>query len=114
MRIRSRIGADREDGQDGTINVRAGQSDAARRYYRYRRGHGAGTQYRDDLEGVPLRMFGVSPITLFDVSAYPTRIAAEIKDWDASPWMDKKEIRRMDRFVQFAVARRRWRWRTAA
>ena len=47
---------------------------------------------------------GVSPITLFDVSAYPTRIAAEIKDWDPSPWMDKKEIRRMDRFVQFAVA----------
>ena len=47
---------------------------------------------------------GISPITLFDVSAYPTRIAAEIKDWDASPWMDKKEIRRMDRFVQFAVA----------
>jgi 3-oxoacyl-[acyl-carrier-protein] synthase II len=46
----------------------------------------------------------VSPITLFDVSAYPTRIAAEIKEWDASPWMDKKEIRRMDRFVQFAVA----------
>jgi 3-oxoacyl-[acyl-carrier-protein] synthase II len=47
---------------------------------------------------------GVSPITLFDISAYPTRIAAEIKDWDPSPWMDKKEIRRMDRFVQFAVA----------
>src|SRR5579871_2310110 len=47
---------------------------------------------------------GVSHITLFDPSDYPTRIAAEIKEWDASPWMDKKEIRRMDRFIQFAVA----------
>lgn len=47
---------------------------------------------------------GVSQITLFDASAYPTRIAAEIKEWDPSPWMEKKEARRMDRFVQFAMA----------
>jgi len=47
---------------------------------------------------------GVSKVSGFDMSAYPTQIAAEIKEWDASPWMDKKEIRRMDRFIQFAVA----------
>lgn len=47
---------------------------------------------------------GVGPIELFDVSEYPTRIAAEIKDFDPEQYFDKKEARRMDRFVQFAVA----------
>ncbi len=47
---------------------------------------------------------GVSEISSFDTSSYTTRIASEIKEWDASPYMDRKEIRRMDRFVQFAVA----------
>lgn len=47
---------------------------------------------------------GVSPIESFDVSEYPTRIAAEIKDFNPEDYFDKKEARRMDRFVQFAVA----------
>jgi beta-ketoacyl-acyl-carrier-protein synthase II len=47
---------------------------------------------------------GAAPITLFDSSAYITRFAAEVKNWDPSPYMDKKEVRRMDRFAQFAVA----------
>ncbi|MCS7459501.1 beta-ketoacyl-ACP synthase II [Paenibacillus doosanensis] len=47
---------------------------------------------------------GVGNIELFDVSEYPTRIAAEIKDFNPEQYFDKKEARRMDRFVQFAVA----------
>jgi len=47
---------------------------------------------------------GVSLIEAFDTSEYPTRIAAEIKDFSPEEYMDKKEARRMDRFVQFAVA----------
>ncbi|MED4602579.1 beta-ketoacyl-ACP synthase II [Paenibacillus validus] len=47
---------------------------------------------------------GVSTIESFDVSEYPTRIAAEIKDFVVEEYVDKKEARRMDRFVQFAVA----------
>lgn len=47
---------------------------------------------------------GVSLIESFDVSEYPTRIAAEIKDFNPEEYFDKKEARRMDRFVQFAVA----------
>jgi 3-oxoacyl-[acyl-carrier-protein] synthase II len=46
---------------------------------------------------------GVSHIEAFDVSEYPTRIAAEIKGWNPEEYMDKKEARRMDRYVQFAV-----------
>ncbi|WP_314586076.1 beta-ketoacyl-ACP synthase II [Paenibacillus terrigena] len=47
---------------------------------------------------------GVSNVEAFDVSEYPTRIAASIKDFNPDEYMDKKEARRMDRFVQFAVA----------
>lgn len=47
---------------------------------------------------------GVSLIEAFDTSEYPTRIAAEIKGFSPEEYMDKKEARRMDRFVQFAVA----------
>ncbi|MDN4592417.1 beta-ketoacyl-ACP synthase II [Polycladomyces subterraneus] len=47
---------------------------------------------------------GVGPVTQFDASDYPTRIAAEVKDFDPLDYMDRKEARRMDRFVQFAVA----------
>jgi 3-oxoacyl-[acyl-carrier-protein] synthase II len=46
---------------------------------------------------------GVGPVTRFDASEYSTRIAAEIKDFDPENYIDKKEARRMDRFVQFAV-----------
>ena len=46
---------------------------------------------------------GVSRITQFDVSDYTTQVAASVKEWDASPYMNPKEARRMDRFVQFAV-----------
>jgi 3-oxoacyl-[acyl-carrier-protein] synthase II len=47
---------------------------------------------------------GVSDITGFDTTGYSTRIAAEIKEWSAEPYLDKKEARRMDNFIQYAVA----------
>ena len=46
---------------------------------------------------------GVGPVTRFDVSQYPTRIAAEVKDFDASSCIDKKEARRMDLAEQYAI-----------
>lgn len=47
---------------------------------------------------------GVSVIEAYDFSEYPTRIAAEIKGFNPEEYgVDKKEARRMDRFVQFAV-----------
>lgn len=47
---------------------------------------------------------GVSRIESFDVSEYPTQIAAEVRDFKPEDYIDRKEARRMDRFVQFAVA----------
>jgi 3-oxoacyl-[acyl-carrier-protein] synthase II len=47
---------------------------------------------------------GIAPISLFDVGDYPTRIAGEVKDFNAEDWLDRKEARRIDRFIAFAVA----------
>ena len=47
---------------------------------------------------------GIAPITLFDASTFPTRIAGEVKGFDPSKFMDRKEARRNDRFIQFALA----------
>jgi len=47
---------------------------------------------------------GIGKITRFDVSDYPSKIAAEVKDFDASSYLDKKEMRRMDMVEQYAVA----------
>jgi len=47
---------------------------------------------------------GIGPITQFDATEYETRIAGEVKDFDPAKFMDRKEARRSDRFVQFAVA----------
>jgi 3-oxoacyl-[acyl-carrier-protein] synthase II len=47
---------------------------------------------------------GGGPITVFDASDHETRIACEVKDFDPSQYMDRKEIRRNDRFVHYAMA----------
>ncbi|MCX6003289.1 MAG: beta-ketoacyl-ACP synthase II [Chloroflexi bacterium] len=46
---------------------------------------------------------GVDNITLFDASAHITKFAAEVKGFDPSNYIDRKDARRMDRFTQFAV-----------
>ena len=46
---------------------------------------------------------GAGPITYFDTTNYSTLIAAEADDFDPSDYMETKEIRRTDRFVQFAT-----------
>ena len=47
---------------------------------------------------------GLTRITRFDPSPYDTQIAGEVKDFDASAYMDRKDIRRTDRFTHYAVA----------
>ncbi|MBW4459874.1 MAG: beta-ketoacyl-ACP synthase II [Nodosilinea sp. WJT8-NPBG4] len=46
---------------------------------------------------------GTARITHFDPSQHASQIAAEVKGFDPSDFLDKKEVRRMDRFSQFAV-----------
>ncbi len=47
---------------------------------------------------------GVGALTRVDASRYTTRIAAEVRDFDAEQFMPRKDIRRVDLFIQFAVA----------
>jgi len=47
---------------------------------------------------------GVGPITKFDASLLPTRIAAEVKNFKAADWMPPKETRRSDTFIHYGLA----------
>lgn len=46
---------------------------------------------------------GIGPIDTFDVSDYPTRFAGLVSDFDPGDIIDRKELRRMSRFIQFAL-----------
>ena len=46
---------------------------------------------------------GIGPVTRFDVSKYDTRIGGEVREFRAEDFLDKKEIRRADLFVQYAI-----------
>jgi 3-oxoacyl-[acyl-carrier-protein] synthase II len=47
---------------------------------------------------------GIAPITRFDSSRLATRIAGEVKNFDPVQHIEKKEVKKMDRFIQFAIA----------
>ena len=47
---------------------------------------------------------GISRITKFDVTDYPAQIAGEIRDFDATRYIEKKEVKKSDTFIHYAVA----------
>ena len=47
---------------------------------------------------------GIGPITRFDATHFSTRFAGEVKHFDPLQWIEKKELKKMDIFIQFAVA----------
>jgi 3-oxoacyl-[acyl-carrier-protein] synthase II len=47
---------------------------------------------------------GIGLLTRFDTSDLPTKVAAEVKNFEPTEWINKKESRHMDRFAQFALA----------
>ena len=46
---------------------------------------------------------GISRITRFDVSEYPAQTAGEVKDYDPLNYFDRKEVRKYDPYIQFAL-----------
>ena len=47
---------------------------------------------------------GVGPITRFDAARYPSRVAGEVKDFNPEDYVAKKDVKKMDRFIHFALA----------
>lgn len=62
-----------------------------------------GTGVEESWQALLAGKSGIGRISLFDPTDYPTQIAGEVKDFDPGRFIDKKEARRMDRFVQFGV-----------
>src|SRR5215475_8346242 len=54
--------------------------------------------------GLMMGQSGAGPITRFDANNFPVRFACEVKDFDPLKYVDKKELRRMGAFTQYAIA----------
>ncbi len=63
-----------------------------------------GTGTEKTWEGLCEGRSGVANITRFDTAQFSTRIAAEVKDFDPLKWFDKKDLKKMDYFIYYAVA----------
>ena len=55
-------------------------------------------------EGLRAGRSGVTEITQFDTTQFSTKIAAELSDFDPLDWIEKKEVKKMDRFIHCAIA----------
>lgn len=70
-------------------------------------GLGAVTPLGNDVntfwEAIKNGVCGIDKVTLFDAAGYKTQIAAEVKNFDATEFIEKKEARKMDRYTQFAM-----------
>lgn len=70
----------------------------------------SGTGLEAFWDGITSGESAIDHIQSFDASPFPTRIAAEIRGFDPLQYLDKKEVRHMDRFVQLAVAASQQAW----
>jgi len=62
-----------------------------------------GHNVKDTWENVKAGTCGIAPITLYDTTDRKVTLAGEVKNFDATEYLDKKEVRRMDRYTQFAM-----------
>lgn len=63
-----------------------------------------GNNIQEFWDGLITGKNGAGPITRFDATDFATKFAFEVKNFDPSLYIDKKEIRRMDPFTQYAIA----------
>jgi 3-oxoacyl-[acyl-carrier-protein] synthase II len=63
-----------------------------------------GNDLRSSWDAIVNGRSGIGPITHFDASSFPTRIAGEVKGFDPSAWVAAKDVKKMDPFVLYGVA----------
>ena len=63
-----------------------------------------GTGVEKNWEGLMAGRSGIGMITRFEAGDYPTRIAGEVRDFNPLDFIEKKDVRKMDLFIQYAVA----------
>jgi 3-oxoacyl-[acyl-carrier-protein] synthase II len=63
-----------------------------------------GTGVEKNWEALMAGRSGIGAITRFDVSQFPVRIGGEVKDFNPEDWVEKRDIKKMDLFIQYAVA----------
>ena len=63
-----------------------------------------GNDLASSWDGIKAGRSGIGPITHFDASSFPTRIAGEVKDFDPAAFIGPKDIKKMDPFVHYGVA----------
>ncbi|MFC1731115.1 beta-ketoacyl-ACP synthase II [candidate division KSB1 bacterium] len=62
-----------------------------------------GIGVKNFIDGLKVGRNGIAKITHFDVTDFRSKLAAEVKDFRAEEWIEKKSANRMDRFTQFAI-----------
>jgi 3-oxoacyl-[acyl-carrier-protein] synthase II len=62
-----------------------------------------GTGIEKNWEALMAGRSGIGPITRFDVSDFAARIAGEVRDFNPHDWIEKKDVKKMDLFIQYAV-----------
>src|SRR6516162_6194137 len=62
-----------------------------------------GTGIEKNWEALMAGRSGIGPVTRFDVSDFAARIAGEVRDFDPHDWIEKKDVKKMDLFIQYAV-----------
>ena len=65
---------------------------------------GVGKTVPEVWQGLLAGKSGMAEIKAFDLTGHPVRFAAEVKDFDPLQFIDKKEARKMGRFIHFAIA----------
>lgn len=63
-----------------------------------------GTGIQKTWEGICKGASGIDRITTFDTSEFPVQIAGEVKDFNAEDFIERKEIKKMDVFIQYALS----------
>ena len=63
-------------------------------------GNDVATAWRNILDGKS----GIGPVTHFDASSFPTRIAGEVRDFDPAQYIPAKDVKKMDPFIHYGIA----------